>query len=100
MAGMATRGGDGGGCVLSLLLLALVVFLSCSGVRCSASSPAELQQKGRVGSLPGQGFNVSFDHYSGYITVNEGSGRALFYWFFEAADDPASKPVVLWLNGG
>ncbi|KAH0654705.1 hypothetical protein KY289_032383 [Solanum tuberosum] len=54
----------------------------------------------RVSKLPGQGFNVNFAHYSGYVTVNEESERALFYWFFEAVDDPSSKPLVLWLNGG
>nr|GMD87798.1 serine carboxypeptidase II-2 [Ipomoea batatas] len=50
--------------------------------------------------LPGLGFNVSFEQYSGYVTVNQESGRALFYWFFEAVEDPSSKPIVLWLNGG
>ncbi|OVA10301.1 Peptidase S10 [Macleaya cordata] len=54
----------------------------------------------RVLKLPGQSFNVSFAHYSGYVTVNKESGRALFYWFFEAVEDPSSKPLLLWLNGG
>ncbi|GFQ06689.1 serine carboxypeptidase ii-2 [Phtheirospermum japonicum] len=54
----------------------------------------------RVSNLPGQNFNVSFAHYSGYVTVNKESGRSLFYWFFEADEDPSSKPLVLWLNGG
>lgn len=49
--------------------------------------------------LPGQP-NVSFAQYSGYVLVNKDSGRALFYWFVEAVEDPASKPLVLWLNGG
>ncbi|GKC22278.1 serine carboxypeptidase II-2, partial [Tanacetum coccineum] len=35
-----------------------------------------------------------------YVTVNEENGRALFYWLTEATQDPASKPLVLWLNGG
>ncbi|KAG8046037.1 hypothetical protein GUJ93_ZPchr0008g13065 [Zizania palustris] len=40
--------------------------------------------------------------YSGYVTVDAGAGRALFYWLIEAADaaDPESAPLVLWLNGG
>lgn len=49
--------------------------------------------------LPGQP-RVSFKHYAGYVTVNESHGRALFYWFFEAADEPHTKPLLLWLNGG
>lgn len=62
--------------------------------------PPVQQRLDRVLELPGQTFNVSFAHYSGYVTVNEKSGRALFYWFIEAAEDPESKPLVLWLNGG
>ncbi|PNY16203.1 serine carboxypeptidase 33-like protein, partial [Trifolium pratense] len=42
----------------------------------------------------------SVSHFSGYITVNEEHGRALFYWFFEAQSEPSNKPLLLWLNGG
>ncbi|KAK1424677.1 hypothetical protein QVD17_20012 [Tagetes erecta] len=52
-----------------------------------------------VSNLPGQP-NVDFRHYAGYVTVNEFSGRALFYWFYEAWSFPEEKPLVLWLNGG
>ncbi|PRQ28859.1 putative carboxypeptidase D [Rosa chinensis] len=52
-----------------------------------------------VTNLPGQPA-VDFKHYAGYVTVNETKGRALFYWFFEAATTPDQKPLVLWLNGG
>ncbi|KAL9236759.1 hypothetical protein vseg_011393 [Gypsophila vaccaria] len=43
---------------------------------------------------------VEFQHYAGYVTVNEEKGRALFYWFYEASTNPQDKPLVLWLNGG
>ncbi|KAI7992875.1 Serine carboxypeptidase-like 45 [Camellia lanceoleosa] len=43
---------------------------------------------------------VSFRQFGGYITVDEQQDRALFYYFAEAETDPASKPLVLWLNGG
>ncbi|KAL3568968.1 hypothetical protein D5086_028858 [Populus alba] len=49
-------------------------------------------------SLPGQP-RVSFQQYAGYVTVDENQDRALFYYFVEAESDPASKPLVLWLNG-
>ena len=52
-----------------------------------------------VSSLPGQP-EVSFKQYAGYVTVNNGSDRALFYYFVEAQTDPHLKPLVLWLNGG
>ncbi|XP_058208066.1 P-(S)-hydroxymandelonitrile lyase-like [Rhododendron vialii] len=43
---------------------------------------------------------VNFQQFGGYITVDEKQDRALFYYFVEAETDPASKPLVLWLNGG
>ncbi|KAE8716469.1 Serine carboxypeptidase-like 46 [Hibiscus syriacus] len=52
-----------------------------------------------ISGLPGQP-NVGFQQYSGYVTVDEKKQRALFYYFAEAEVDPASKPLVLWLNGG
>ncbi|XP_042497450.1 serine carboxypeptidase-like 25 [Macadamia integrifolia] len=52
----------------------------------------------RIIKLPGQP-KVSFQQYSGYVTVNKTAGRALFYWLTEAIQ-PDSKPLVLWLNGG
>ncbi|XP_042481615.1 serine carboxypeptidase-like 45 isoform X2 [Macadamia integrifolia] len=58
-----------------------------------------LSDSDRIDKLPGQP-EVSFQHFSGYITVDEKQERALFYYFVEAETDPASKPFVLWLNGG
>lgn len=87
-----------------VVLLISVVFSLFGLGDCSrgyySTDPFSQQQLDRVSKLPGQDFNVSFAHYSGYVTVNEAAGRALFYWFFEAVEDPASKPLVLWLNGG
>ncbi|GAV71467.1 Peptidase_S10 domain-containing protein [Cephalotus follicularis] len=53
----------------------------------------------KIGWLPGQP-QVGFQQYSGYVTVDVKKQRALFYYFAEAETDPASKPLVLWLNGG
>ncbi|XP_062078439.1 serine carboxypeptidase 24-like [Humulus lupulus] len=49
--------------------------------------------------LPGQP-KVGFSQFSGYVTVNQEHGRALFYWLTEATSFPHQKPLVLWLNGG
>eukprot|EP01126_Amoeba_proteus_P046918 TRINITY_DN5325_c0_g1_i4.p1 TRINITY_DN5325_c0_g1~~TRINITY_DN5325_c0_g1_i4.p1 ORF type:complete len:446 (-),score=30.57 TRINITY_DN5325_c0_g1_i4:152-1489(-) len=38
--------------------------------------------------------------YSGYVTVDPKNGRNLFYWFVPSSRQPASDPVVLWLQGG
>lgn len=67
-------------------------------LRLSSKVLAE-QEADRVIGLPGQP-EVNFTHYAGYITVNKTNGRALFYWFFEATQEPENKPLLLWLNGG
>lgn len=60
------------------------------------------QEKDMIKYLPGQPANVEFNQYSGYVTVNQTAGRALFYWLTEAPTNKESelKPLVLWLNGG
>lgn len=87
----------------AFVLIYLITLLNLHLSNVFATIPTEplVQQKlDRVLGLPGQTFNVSFAHYAGYVNVNEDAGRALFYWFVEAAEDPASKPLILWLNGG
>ncbi|KAG8077127.1 hypothetical protein GUJ93_ZPchr0006g45252 [Zizania palustris] len=88
--------------VVDLLLVVLVLVVG-RGVSAGGGGDeawrAE-QELDRVARLPGQAFDVGFVHYAGYVTVSEERGAALFYWLFEAAEDPASKPLVLWLNGG
>ncbi|CAN4098317.1 unnamed protein product [Withania somnifera] len=70
-------------------------FLLCAslGIVCAFPHPDKIIQ------LPGQPL-VGFQHFSGYVTVDDKKQRALFYYFVEAEIDPASKPLVLWLNGG
>ena len=84
---------------LSFLCLVYVVLLLLGG--CSGDSYWD-QERDRITELPGQPQNVGFAQYSGYVTVNRKSGRALFYWLTEspASRDPESRPLVLWLNGG
>ncbi|KAG9132081.1 hypothetical protein Leryth_025552 [Lithospermum erythrorhizon] len=90
---------------ITLLVPFIIIILTSTfhSVNCSneiPSNPFGEQELDRVVNLPGQSFNVDFAHYAGFVTVNEEAGRALFYWFFEAQDDPSSKPIVLWQNGG
>ncbi|KAF9604524.1 hypothetical protein IFM89_007645 [Coptis chinensis] len=76
--------------VVALALLQPMLFIKVE------SFPA-LSDKITV--LPGQP-HVSFQQYSGYVTIDVKKKRSLFYYFVEAEMDPASKPLVLWLNGG
>lgn len=54
----------------------------------------------KISALPGQPPDVNFQQYSGYINVDQSTGKSLFYYFVEASADAAKKPLVLWLNGG
>ncbi|GER56661.1 serine carboxypeptidase-like protein [Striga asiatica] len=59
-----------------------------------------MKEADKIVALPGQQqLSVKFSQYSGYVTVDSKAGRALFYYFTEA-EEPANKPLVLWLNGG
>lgn len=69
-------------------------------INASLDSPKSKQDYDRVLNLPGQPPTPPISHFSGYITVNQSHGRALFYWFFEAQSQPSNKPLLLWLNGG
>ncbi|CAB4264126.1 unnamed protein product [Prunus armeniaca] len=85
---------------LSLPWKTIVVALVLLHVTSSSmKARASLSELDRIALLPGQP-QVGFQQYSGYVTVDEKKQRALFYYFAEAEIDPASKPLVLWLNGG
>ncbi|KAK4362079.1 hypothetical protein RND71_017320 [Anisodus tanguticus] len=77
--------------------MAMAVFLSllyaCVGIVSALPHPDKIIK------LPGQP-QVGFQQFSGYVTVDDKKQRSLFYYFIEAETDPASKPLVLWLNGG
>lgn len=52
----------------------------------------------KITSLPGLDNLPDFDMYSGYLSASE--TKKLHYWFVESQGNPATDPVVLWLNGG
>lgn len=78
--------------------LLLLCAITCSMAASSAGS--EEQEADRVAHLPGQPESPGVTQFSGYVTVDERHGRALFYWFFQAQASPEQKPLFLWLNGG
>ncbi|XVF45172.1 hypothetical protein PTKIN_Ptkin02bG0183600 [Pterospermum kingtungense] len=61
-----------------------------------------LKDADKISALPGQpnGNGLDFNQFSGYVTVDPGAGRALFYYFVESQTNSDTKPLVLWLNGG
>lgn len=75
-------------------------FCYCSFSLVGGIHGATDQQKlDRITALPGQP-TVNFGQFSGYVTVNETHGRSLFYWLIESSSNSATRPLVLWLNGG
>lgn len=83
----------------SLNFYACNTFFLLFSIFSNAAFP-KAQEYDRVINLPGQPTSPNISQFSGYVTVNEDHGRALFYWFFEAQSEPQSKPLLLWLNGG
>ncbi|XVF60677.1 hypothetical protein PTKIN_Ptkin08bG0067400 [Pterospermum kingtungense] len=84
--------------LVSMVLVFLAVCV-CKSEGSVTEEEEEEEEADRISALPGQP-KVSFQQFSGYVTVKKVSGRALFYWLTEATDDPLSKPLVIWLNGG
>lgn len=83
----------------SIVVVLICCLLCVSMVTSIVVGSTEEQERDRISSLPGQPA-VTFSQYSGYVTVNEQHGRALFYWLTEATSTPLTRPLVLWLNGG
>ncbi|XP_057436106.1 serine carboxypeptidase-like 25 isoform X2 [Lotus japonicus] len=82
--------------VVMIFLLILLASHGCYSVKAEEKGGGE--EGDRILKLPGQP-TVSFHQFSGYVTVNQLAGRALFYWLTEAAQNPLTKPLVIWLNG-
>lgn len=74
-------------------VVVLLHLIFCLKVFCFSS------HADRIVGLPGQP-NIGFQQFSGYVTIDEKKHKSLFYYFVESETDPASKPLVLWLNGG
>lgn len=53
-----------------------------------------------ITKIPGFDGTFPSKHYSGYITIDEVTGKKLYYYFVESERNPTQDPVVLWLNGG
>lgn len=77
------------------MLIAVAMLQLCFSMEVESS----LAHPDKIVRLPGQP-RVGFQQFSGYVTVDEKKHKVLFYYFVEAEIDPASKPLVLWLNGG
>ena len=71
-----------------LLLLTLAAL-------CAVATHAQRQ---RITNLPGLDQMPSFAMWSGYLSV--APTRNNFFWHVEAANSPATAPLVVWYTGG
>lgn len=60
------------------------------------SAPAE----DRVLKQPGLPDTPNFETYAGYLPIPNSLGKELFYVMVLSQNNPATDPLVLWLNGG
>ncbi|CAA3022036.1 serine carboxypeptidase-like 45 [Olea europaea subsp. europaea] len=82
---------------MALAIAIALLFQICFFTK--VQSYSSLSSAEKITQLPGQP-QVCFQQFAGYVSVDQKKQRALFYYFVEAEVDPASKPLVLWLNGG
>ena len=78
-------------------LLAVCVLALCASFLLSsitADVPADL-----IASIPGFGKTPS-KQYSGFLPADDNQTVFLHYWFVESTGNPATDPVVVWMNGG
>ena len=83
---------------LSLTLCALLLLV-CSLPSCPVRAAVAADE---VTSLPGWSGPLPSRHFSGYFptTVDGTSAGLLHYWLTLSEGDPATDPLVLWLQGG
>lgn len=89
---------------------------------CGLALPTNAQDKASVKARDGATKYITFEHeatgarldyvnnsgicettpgvnqYSGYLSV--GNNMNMFFWFFEARNNPSTAPLVTWFNGG
>lgn len=77
--------------ILAIVIIIILQHYDAEG------APANAQ----VERFPGYNGTLPLNHYAGYITVgDEQNKRHLYYYFATSERNPATDPVVLWLNGG
>ncbi|KAG8131454.1 hypothetical protein E2320_009393 [Naja naja] len=75
----------------------LLLLLAAAAAAAAAWSGSP-SSKFAIDFLPGLAKQPDFEQYTGYLSVD--GDKHLHYWFVEAQDADAEKPLVLWLNGG
>eukprot|EP00937_MAST-01D_sp_MAST-1D-sp2_P005437 g5437.t1 len=75
---------------MSIIRIPLLVGVAVAGVATGDE----------VTSLPGWRGALPSRHYSGFLPTTPSGNRSLHYYFAESESEPATDPVVLWVQGG
>ncbi|KAA0193724.1 hypothetical protein HAZT_HAZT000532 [Hyalella azteca] len=75
-----------------------VVLAALAMAREALSQTTPEADADQVTALPGLDASATYKQYSGYL--DGGDGNMLHYWFIESQNNPATDPLLLWLNGG
>lgn len=54
----------------------------------------------KVGDLSKWGVTYTGNIYSGYLSASDDDLTQFHYMFYPSPTDSATKPVMIWLNGG
>ncbi|KAA0202018.1 hypothetical protein HAZT_HAZT009598 [Hyalella azteca] len=75
-----------------------VVLAALAMAREALSQTTPEADADQITALPGLDASATYKQYSGYL--DGGDGNMLHYWFIESQNNPATDPLLLWLNGG
>ncbi|KAL3674156.1 Cell death protease [Phytophthora oleae] len=53
-----------------------------------------------VQNLPGLDPKAEVTQHAGRIALHDSDKNKIFYWHFQAAQNPTKAPLIIWLNGG
>lgn len=89
------------------LLLTVTAYILHVGqcIRIDAAVSGSMHPKyhvthGEITHVPKYNGQLNSKHFGGYVTVDPEHNRNLYYYMVMSERDPASDPVVLWINGG
>ena len=74
-------------------------FATCATAAALASLVHAAPEHDRVEYLPDMGVFDTYGAFSGYLDIAE-SSKKIHYLFFEAQNNAADAPVLIWFNGG